>query len=94
MNHWAPTASSSPSETLEDEPLLMKVKVKTSAMGKARELLRKLETSHEPGLTNAQLMLTNDDLKPGRILILFSPLFFPRQFFSASIKSHQLGFTT
>ncbi|KAF8545302.1 permease for cytosine/purines, uracil, thiamine, allantoin-domain-containing protein [Trichophaea hybrida] len=26
--------------------------------------LRKLETNHEPGLTDAQLMLTNDDLKP------------------------------
>lgn len=28
-------------------------------------LLRKLETDNEPGLTAAQLMLTNHDLKPG-----------------------------
>lgn len=38
------------------------------------ELLVKLETSHEPGLTNSQLMLTNDDLKPGKGSLLF-PIF-------------------
>lgn len=38
------------------------------------ELLVKLETSHEPGLTNSQLMLTNDDLKPGKGSLLF-PVF-------------------
>ena len=27
----------------------------------------KLAVSSEPGLTNAQLMLTNHDLKPGRL---------------------------
>lgn len=31
---------------------------------KAATLLAKLQTSSEPGLTNAQLMLTNHDLKP------------------------------
>lgn len=31
--------------------------------------MRRLETKHEEGLTNAQLMLTNDDLKPGRIFL-------------------------
>jgi len=30
----------------------------------ASRLLGKLETESEPGLTNAQLMLTNHDLKP------------------------------
>jgi NCS1 family nucleobase:cation symporter-1 len=33
--------------------------------GKAKILLRKLAVTSEPGLTNAQLMLTNHDLKPG-----------------------------
>jgi NCS1 family nucleobase:cation symporter-1 len=31
---------------------------------KAARLLRKLEVDSEPGLTNAQLFLTNNDLKP------------------------------
>ena len=33
---------------------------------KVRDLARKLAVSSEPGLTNAQLMLTNFDLKPGK----------------------------
>ena len=32
---------------------------------KAGVFLKKLEVDAEPGLTNAQLMLTNFDLKPG-----------------------------
>lgn len=32
---------------------------------KMAAVLRKLETDNEPGLTAAQLMLTNHDLKPG-----------------------------
>lgn len=32
---------------------------------KAGRFLKKLEVESEPGLTNAQLMLTNHDLKPG-----------------------------
>ncbi|KAI9764573.1 MAG: hypothetical protein M1835_007550 [Candelina submexicana] len=31
---------------------------------KVTHLARKIEVMHEPGLTNAQLMLTNFDLKP------------------------------
>lgn len=34
-------------------------------MSKLKWLLNKAAVSHEPGLTNAQLMLTNDDLRPG-----------------------------
>ena len=36
---------------------------------KVRHLARKLAVSSEPGLTNAQLMLTNFDLKPGESLM-------------------------
>jgi len=32
---------------------------------KAARIVEKLAVSSEPGLTNAQLMLTNFDLKPG-----------------------------
>ena len=39
-------------------------------MGKLQHALRKIETSNEPGLSNGQLMLTNEDLKPGK---LFAP---------------------
>lgn len=40
------------------------------AMGKsrkitARQVLEKIAVAQEPGLTNAQLMLVNHDLKPG-----------------------------
>lgn len=34
-------------------------------MSRLRGLNRKIEVDHEPGLTNKQLLLTNDDLKPG-----------------------------
>lgn len=33
-----------------------------------RKLLKKLEVENEPGLSNGQLMLTNDDLRPGEIV--------------------------
>lgn len=36
----------------------------------ARRLLGKIAVSQEPGLTNAQLMLTNHDLKPGKELFI------------------------
>ena len=32
---------------------------------KVKQLLKKLEVANEPGLSNGQLMLTNDDLRPG-----------------------------
>lgn len=35
------------------------------SMGRIQELLRKAETTNEPGLSAGQLMLTNEDLKPG-----------------------------
>jgi hypothetical protein len=38
-------------------------------MDKIRWGLNKLSLAHEPGLTNAQLMLTNDDLRPGKIAL-------------------------
>ena len=34
---------------------------------KVARLVDKLAVSSEPGLTNAQLMLTNHDLKPGMV---------------------------
>ena len=36
------------------------------------EFLKKLETDHEPGLSNTQLMLINHDLKPGMALKFLS----------------------
>ena len=33
------------------------------------KLITLLETDHEPGLTNAQLLLINDDLKPGMVSV-------------------------
>ena len=41
-----------------------------AVMGRLQHILRKIETSNEPGLSNGQLMLTNEDLKPGK---LFAP---------------------
>ena len=37
------------------------------------QLLDKIAVSQEPGLTNAQLMLTNHDLKPGNVLFISIP---------------------
>lgn len=75
MNHWPASSSSSATAaaaaTPEDEPLLAKPRMKTKSI---TELLAKLETSHEPGLTDSQLMLMNDDLKPGKESLLF-PVF-------------------
>jgi hypothetical protein len=34
-------------------------------MSKLKWILKKLEVENEPGLSNAQLMLTNSDLRPG-----------------------------
>lgn len=71
MSHW-PTSSSAVAVAAaaapEDEPLLSKRRMKAKSIA---EFLAKLETSHESGLTNSQLMLTNDDLKPGRNLCCF-----------------------
>ena len=39
-------------------------KINHSAAGR---FLKKLEVDNEEGLTNAQLMLTNHDLKPGTV---------------------------
>lgn len=35
-------------------------------MSKLQWMLEKVAVSHEPGLSNAQLMLTNEDLRPGK----------------------------
>ncbi len=56
ISAW-PLQKSSPS--LSDQCILI-----MERLSSARRLLKKLETSSEPGLTNAQLMLTNHDLKP------------------------------
>lgn len=37
-------------------------------MSRLKQLLRKLEVENEPGLSNAQLMLMNNDLRPGEIV--------------------------
>lgn len=69
MSHWPASSSAvAAAAALEDEPLLAKRRMKTKSIAK---LLVKLETSHESGLTNSQLMLTNDDLKPGKDLCCF-----------------------
>lgn len=44
-------------------------KMEKASTSKLTYFLEKLEVSSEPGLTNAQLMLTNDDLKPGMPII-------------------------
>lgn len=36
-------------------------------MSRIKQLLGKLEVANEPGLSNARLMLTNNDLRPGEI---------------------------
>ena len=36
-------------------------------MSRIKQLLEKLEVANEPGLSNAQLMLTNNDLRPGEV---------------------------
>lgn len=38
-------------------------------MSKLKWILDKVAVPHEPGLSNAQLMLTNDDLRPGEIVL-------------------------
>lgn len=38
----------------------------TISTSKARYYINKLAVTSEPGLTNAQLLLTNHDLRPGR----------------------------
>lgn len=43
-------------------------------MVRLRKFIKKLETDHEPGVSNAQLMLINHDLKPGMTFHLY---FFP-----------------
>lgn len=69
MSHWPASSSAVVAAAApEDEPLLAKRRMKAKSIA---ELLAKLETSHESGLTNSQLMLTNDDLKPGRNLCCF-----------------------
>lgn len=40
-------------------------------MGHVKHGIRKIQVQTEPGLTTAQLMLTNDDLRPGMIFVLF-----------------------
>ena len=47
---------------------------------KVVRFMRKFETENEPGLTNAQLMLTNYDLKPGELCS-------PRQSLSSAGRS-------
>lgn len=42
-----------------------RVAMEKLSTSRARHYMRKLAVSSEPGLTNAQLMLTNYDLKPG-----------------------------
>ena len=37
-----------------------------------RQLLDKIAVSQEPGFTNSQLMLTNHDLKPGKVLLIIT----------------------
>lgn len=37
-------------------------------MSRLKWLLNKAAVENEPGLTNAQLMLTNNDLRPGKII--------------------------
>lgn len=43
--------------------------MKRRSWPRAQKVLDRLAVSQEPGLTNAQLMLTNHDLKPGECLV-------------------------
>lgn len=40
----------------------------STRMSRLKQLIRKLEVENEPGLSNAQLMLMNNDLRPGEIV--------------------------
>ena len=49
-------------------------------LGQLKFWLKKLQVPTEPGLSTAQLMLTNDDLRPGKTMassigLPFSPVF-------------------
>lgn len=46
------------------QPALQSV---THSMARIRRWAEKLKVPSEPGLSNAQLMLTNEDLRPGEI---------------------------
>lgn len=53
------------------QPILACITAEQSGiMDKIKWVLNKLSVAHEPGLTNAQLMLTNDDLRPGKTALL------------------------
>lgn len=45
------------------------------ASGTFRKVVDKLAVESEPGLTNAQLLLTNHDLKPGRLHLSIACLY-------------------
>lgn len=51
-------------------PLFSSLTMEKQRRLKARRVLDKLAVSSEPGLTNAQLMLTNHDLKPGKYIAI------------------------
>lgn len=46
-------------------------------MSRVKQLLKKLEVDNEPGLNNAQLMLMNNDLRPGEIVEKLARLISP-----------------
>lgn len=46
-------------------------------MSRVKQLLKKLEVDNEPGLSNAQLMLMNNDLRPGEIFEKLAGLISP-----------------
>lgn len=49
-------------------------------MSKLKWILDKVAVPHEPGLSNAQLMLTNDDLRPGETVLEAGSILLRRPF--------------
>jgi len=63
IGHHSPFLSLSAIEG-EADPFIAKMEVEKPS--KFRRFANKVAVQSEPGLTNAQLMLTNFDLKPGK----------------------------
>lgn len=77
--HLLPASSSSAAaaggyQAISDDTTALHRERSLLAMGttQLRKIIWKLETEHEPGLSHTQLLLTNEDLKPGKYTLLSS----------------------
>lgn len=59
---------------------LLHLHVPLYIMSKLKWILDKVAIPHEPGLSNAQLMLTNDDLRPGETVLEAGSILLRRPF--------------